>query len=86
MENKPTIMITNDDGIEGPGLQSLVRLLVSTNRYHVFVCAPDTYVNFHSSAFLVSHLSVSMYYTTCSRTHKNILLMLDIYLSLDVVA
>lgn len=35
-------MITNDDGIQGPGLQSLVQLLVSTNRYQVFVCAPET--------------------------------------------
>ncbi|KAL1806535.1 hypothetical protein ACET3Z_029603 [Daucus carota] len=42
MENKPMIMVTNDDGIEGPGLQSLVQLLASTNRYQVCVCAPDT--------------------------------------------
>ncbi|KAL8105112.1 uncharacterized protein LOC141676515 isoform X2 [Apium graveolens] len=41
-KNKPTIMITNDDGFQGPGLLSLVRLLVSTNRYQVFVCAPET--------------------------------------------
>lgn len=40
--NKPTIMITNDDGIDAPGLRALVRVLVSTDRYHVIVCAPDS--------------------------------------------
>lgn len=48
------IMVTNDDGIEGPGLQSLVQLLASTNRYQVCVCAPDTYVKFRSSLVLVT--------------------------------
>ncbi|XP_071732318.1 uncharacterized protein [Rutidosis leptorrhynchoides] len=38
----PTIMVTNDDGIDAPGLQSLVQVLLSTNRYRVWVCAPDT--------------------------------------------
>ncbi|XP_076915124.1 uncharacterized protein LOC143574366 [Bidens hawaiensis] len=38
----PTIMITNDDGIEAPGLQALVRTLVSTNQFQVWVCAPDS--------------------------------------------
>ncbi|KAI3815500.1 hypothetical protein L1987_15171 [Smallanthus sonchifolius] len=38
----PTIMVTNDDGIDAPGLQALVRILVSTNRYRVWVCAPDS--------------------------------------------
>ncbi|KAL8139552.1 LOW QUALITY PROTEIN: hypothetical protein V2J09_005573 [Rumex salicifolius] len=41
MEARPTIMVTNDDGIDAPGLRSLVRVLVSTNRYNVRVCAPD---------------------------------------------
>nr|XP_043624214.1 5'-nucleotidase SurE-like [Erigeron canadensis] len=40
--DQPTIMVTNDDGIEAPGLQALVRVLVSTNRYRVWVCAPDS--------------------------------------------
>ncbi|KAL6185787.1 hypothetical protein ACLB2K_041913 [Fragaria x ananassa] len=39
---KPTVMVTNDDGIEGPGLLSLVHVLVSTNLYNVLVCAPDS--------------------------------------------
>ncbi|GLT78502.1 hypothetical protein SLA2020_500340 [Shorea laevis] len=38
----PTILVTNDDGIDAPGLRYLVRVLVSTNRYRVFVCAPDS--------------------------------------------
>ncbi|KAL8242373.1 hypothetical protein R6Q59_012675 [Mikania micrantha] len=40
--DRPTIMVTNDDGIDAPGLQALVRVLVSTNRYRVWVCAPDS--------------------------------------------
>ncbi|KAG5554719.1 hypothetical protein RHGRI_012318 [Rhododendron griersonianum] len=39
---RPTIMVTNDDGIDAPGLQSLVRVLISTGRYEVQVCAPDS--------------------------------------------
>ncbi|KAJ0442884.1 putative 5'-nucleotidase [Helianthus annuus] len=40
--NRPTIMVTNDDGIYAPGLQALVRILVSTRLYRVCVCAPDS--------------------------------------------
>ncbi|KAF7146181.1 hypothetical protein RHSIM_Rhsim04G0202900 [Rhododendron simsii] len=39
---RPTIMVTNDDGIDAPGLQALVRVLISTDRYKVQVCAPDS--------------------------------------------
>ncbi|CAH8313115.1 unnamed protein product [Eruca vesicaria subsp. sativa] len=39
---RPMIMVTNDDGIDAPGLRSLVRVLVSTNLYDVRVCAPDS--------------------------------------------
>ncbi|BBN68537.1 Survival protein SurE-like phosphatase/nucleotidase, partial [Prunus dulcis] len=35
-------MVTNDDGIEGPGLLALVQVLVSTRRYNVLVCAPES--------------------------------------------
>ncbi|KAK3042145.1 hypothetical protein RJ639_001265 [Escallonia herrerae] len=35
-------MVTNDDGIDAPGLQALVRVLVAADRYDVFVCAPDS--------------------------------------------
>ncbi|CAI0559540.1 unnamed protein product [Linum tenue] len=38
----PTVMVTNDDGIDAPGLRSLVRVLVSSRRFHVLVCAPDS--------------------------------------------
>ncbi|KAJ0251148.1 5'-nucleotidase [Hirschfeldia incana] len=40
--DRPIVMITNDDGIDAPGLRSLVRVLVSTNLYVVRVCAPDS--------------------------------------------
>ncbi|KAJ0233057.1 5'-nucleotidase [Hirschfeldia incana] len=39
---RPIVMVTNDDGIDAPGLRSLVRVLVSTNLYQVRVCAPDS--------------------------------------------
>ncbi|PON80080.1 Survival protein SurE-like phosphatase/nucleotidase [Parasponia andersonii] len=39
---RPTIMVTNDDGIEAPGLLALVHALVSTGGYVVQVCAPDS--------------------------------------------
>uniref|UniRef100_A0A2C9W8K0 Survival protein SurE-like phosphatase/nucleotidase domain-containing protein n=1 Tax=Manihot esculenta TaxID=3983 RepID=A0A2C9W8K0_MANES len=35
-------MVTNDVGIDTPWLRSLVRVLVSTNLFHVLVCAPDS--------------------------------------------
>ncbi|KAH0748938.1 hypothetical protein KY290_028170 [Solanum tuberosum] len=41
-ESKPSVMITNDDGIDAPGLRSLVRVLVSSNLFNVLVCAPDS--------------------------------------------
>lgn len=42
--SRPKIMVTNDDGIDAPGLRALVQVLVSTNQYEVLVCAPDSYV------------------------------------------
>ncbi|OMP10810.1 Survival protein SurE-like phosphatase/nucleotidase [Corchorus olitorius] len=41
-DEKPTVMVTNDDGIDAPGLRALVRVLVSSNRFRVLVCAPDS--------------------------------------------
>ncbi|KAF7837288.1 survival protein SurE-like phosphatase/nucleotidase [Senna tora] len=38
---RPTILITNDDGIDAAGLIALVQVLVSTNRFDIQVCAPD---------------------------------------------
>ncbi|EXB41281.1 5'-nucleotidase surE [Morus notabilis] len=40
--NRPAIMVTNDDGIDAPGLRALVQVLVSAGRYIVQVCAPDS--------------------------------------------
>ncbi|PSR92726.1 5'-nucleotidase [Actinidia chinensis var. chinensis] len=40
--DRPAIMVTNDDGIDAPGLLALVRVLVSANRFVVRVCAPDS--------------------------------------------
>ncbi|XP_078429969.1 survival protein SurE-like phosphatase/nucleotidase [Wolffia australiana] len=41
-EARPIVLVTNDDGIEAPGLRFLVDALVSAGRYRVLVCAPDT--------------------------------------------
>ncbi|KAF3775062.1 5'-nucleotidase [Nymphaea thermarum] len=41
-KSRPLILVTNDDGIFAPGLRALVHALVSTGRYHVNVCAPDS--------------------------------------------
>ncbi|XP_004241052.1 uncharacterized protein [Solanum lycopersicum] len=40
--DKPMVMVTNDDGINAPGLRAIVRALVSTNLFHVLVFAPDS--------------------------------------------
>lgn len=42
--DRPTVMVTNDDGIDAPGIRALVHVLVSSNRFNVLVCAPDSYV------------------------------------------
>ncbi|XP_014519895.1 uncharacterized protein LOC106776931 [Vigna radiata var. radiata] len=44
MEGKKlgTILITNDDGIDAPGLRALVQSLVSSNLFNIQVCAPDS--------------------------------------------
>ncbi|KAL9670535.1 hypothetical protein QQ045_008088 [Rhodiola kirilowii] len=38
--NPQTILVTNDDGIDAPGLRALVRTLASSNRRKILVCAP----------------------------------------------
>ncbi|KAH7573768.1 hypothetical protein JRO89_XS03G0204500 [Xanthoceras sorbifolium] len=62
-DQKPTIMITNDDGIDAPGLRALARVLVSTNRYVVLVCAPD------SEKSAVSHSITWRHPVAARRTH-----------------
>ncbi|KAH6838038.1 Survival protein SurE-like phosphatase/nucleotidase [Perilla frutescens var. hirtella] len=37
-----TVMVTNDDGIDAPGIRALLHVLVSSNRFNVLVCAPDS--------------------------------------------
>ncbi|KAH9614421.1 hypothetical protein KSS87_021099 [Heliosperma pusillum] len=40
-EEKPVVLVTNADGIDSPGLSSLVDALVRQALYHVNVCAPQ---------------------------------------------
>lgn len=42
--SKPIILVTNGDGIDSPGLTSLVQALVSQGLYNVHVCAPQSWV------------------------------------------
>ncbi|KAL5167841.1 5'-nucleotidase SurE [Glycine soja] len=37
-----TILVTNDDGIDAPGLRALVHSIVNANLFNVLVCAPDS--------------------------------------------
>ncbi|XVF63121.1 hypothetical protein PTKIN_Ptkin09bG0063400 [Pterospermum kingtungense] len=52
---RPTILVTNDDGIDAIGLKALVSVLVSTNRFNVLVCAPQMEMSAisHSITWLV---------------------------------
>jgi 5'-nucleotidase len=42
--SKPTLLVTNGDGIESPGLVYLVEALVREGLYNVHVCAPQSWV------------------------------------------
>jgi broad specificity polyphosphatase/5'/3'-nucleotidase SurE len=37
----PVVLVTNDDGIDAPGLRFLVEQLVASQRFRVLVSAPD---------------------------------------------
>ncbi|XP_009105950.1 5'-nucleotidase SurE isoform X2 [Brassica rapa] len=41
-DSRPIVLVTNGDGIDSPGLLSLVEALVSEGLYNVHVCAPQT--------------------------------------------
>ncbi|KAL1316999.1 hypothetical protein HN51_069108 [Arachis hypogaea] len=41
-DKRATILVTNDDGIDAPGLRALVHSLVATNLFKIQVCAPDS--------------------------------------------
>ncbi|KAM1083684.1 hypothetical protein ACFX19_022451 [Malus domestica] len=62
---KPTVMVTNDDGIEGPGILALVQVLVSAHRYNVLVCAPD------SEKSAVSHCITWLHPIAAKKVHIN---------------
>ncbi|KAG6435550.1 hypothetical protein SASPL_100424 [Salvia splendens] len=56
--DRPTVMVTNDDGIDAPGLQALVRALVSSDQFQVFVSAPEreqSAVSHSSTVLTVMH-------------------------------
>lgn len=41
-DSRPIVLVTNGDGIDSPGLVSLVEALVREGLYNVHVCAPQT--------------------------------------------
>lgn len=40
-DDRPAVLVTNDDGIHAPGLRAIVEALVHLDCCHVYVCAPD---------------------------------------------
>jgi hypothetical protein len=38
---RPSVLVSNDDGIDAPGLRALVAALVESNICHIYVCAPS---------------------------------------------
>ncbi|QCE09073.1 5'-nucleotidase [Vigna unguiculata] len=41
-ESKPTVLVTNSDGVDSPGLTHLVQALVQQGLYNVHVCVPQS--------------------------------------------
>eukprot|EP00249_Psilotum_nudum_P009547 c22006_g2_i1 orf=244-1059(+) len=41
-DERPIVLVTNDDGIRAPGLRALVQALINAGRCNVHVCAPDS--------------------------------------------
>eukprot|EP00249_Psilotum_nudum_P028915 c38930_g1_i1 orf=334-1554(-) len=41
-DERPAVLVTNDDGIQAPGLRALVQALITAGRCNVHVCAPDS--------------------------------------------
>uniref|UniRef100_A0A0D6R0X8 Survival protein SurE-like phosphatase/nucleotidase domain-containing protein n=1 Tax=Araucaria cunninghamii TaxID=56994 RepID=A0A0D6R0X8_ARACU len=41
-DSRPIVLVTNEDGIEAPGLRCLVEALVGGGRLNVHVCAPES--------------------------------------------
>ena len=39
--NKPIVLVTNDDGIEAPGILAITEALVADGAYEIYVAAPD---------------------------------------------
>ena len=40
-DDRPCVLLTNDDGIDAPGLRAMAIALLHTNSCHVLVCAPN---------------------------------------------
>jgi 5'-nucleotidase len=39
--SKPIVLVTNDDGIDAPGINAIIEALVADGAYEIFVAAPD---------------------------------------------
>ena len=38
---RPRVLVSNDDGIDAPGLRSLVAALAATGEADIYVCSPS---------------------------------------------
>eukprot|EP01018_Ginkgo_biloba_P031647 Gb_09387 [translate_table: standard] len=64
-DNRPIVLVTNDDGINAPGIRVLVELLVETGRYNVNVCAPNSVL-----AYAIPHIPRFLHFKTVLATRS----------------
>ncbi|GAQ90110.1 5'-nucleotidase [Klebsormidium nitens] len=57
--NKPVVLITNDDGIEAPGILAITEALVADGAYEIYVAAPDRERSAISNAITLEPLEVT---------------------------
>ncbi|RZS18133.1 hypothetical protein BHM03_00050360 [Ensete ventricosum] len=62
---RPSLLVTNDDGIDAPGLRFLVDLLVAADRCRVLVCAPDSCQYLKRCHLAVSRIEIEEIVLNC---------------------
>ena len=74
-ESKPTVLVTNSDGVDSPGLTHLVQALVQQGLYNVHVCVPQSWVCnvnwMHFSTTFSASLFVILYFVKPLRRDKS---------------
>jgi len=60
LSKKMNILLTNDDGINSPGIQKLAEVLRSRSKHRIFIIAPDTNRSGVSHAISILHTPVKL--------------------------